>query len=55
MEQEELHVVISGGNIWLVKRQNGQFLHRHQQDHGPWRPGIPPDATESFVHLTFNK
>jgi len=55
MEQEEIHVVVSGGNIWMVKRQAGQFFHRPQRDYGTWRPGIPPDATESFVNLAFNQ
>ena len=53
MEQEDMRIVWAAGVEWMIKRQDGQYVHRPEGDYGAWRPGIPPSTHEADVAHVF--
>jgi len=51
--ENNMQVMTVGFSDWVVKEDDGHYLHRPEGEYGVWRPGIPPDALETDVDWTF--
>jgi hypothetical protein len=51
--EENMQIVTVGVSAWIVKEEDGQYVHRPEGEYGVWRLGIPPGVLMSEVAWTF--
>jgi hypothetical protein len=55
LDKENIRIVWTAGNNWVIKRKNHQYFHRLEREYGEWTPGLPPEAIQAEIDILFDE
>ena len=55
LDKEDIRIVWTAGNNWVIKRKNHQYFHRLDRESGEWIPGLPPEAIQAEIDILFDE